>query len=425
MAEIKEFKGLMYDSDIVGDLASVIAPHCHAADEKLIKQLYSSHPFNVVRLEYPVAEEDKSIDKYSKVAKMMEGWLETGILNTEDEPCIYVYEQEYDDRGIIKKVKGITALVKLEEFSESIVIPHESINSKMYDSYKSDRYNLMKTTGAAFSSVLSLYKDDDMKVAELLEINGAPDVEFVDEYGVTQRVWKVSDIKKITEIKEAFAGKQLVIADGHIRYETAMTYYKKMKNEVVEYSGDESFNYVMMNLAPISGNAHQINPVHRLVINRGNFDEEKVITMLSENFEIEKSYVREYDCDKIEQKLFESKNTHSFGLYTGKDYFYILSPKEMLLEDYKTDSGLIHNEVLGKVFGINKENINMYLEYAATIRDGEQAVREGKANYAFYLNPISVRELYGFAECGINMPKRTNCFYPKLMMGIVMNKFDE
>ncbi|MDP4117926.1 MAG: DUF1015 domain-containing protein [Bacillota bacterium] len=425
MAKIKEFKGLMYDSDIVGDLSSVVAPHCHAIEEDLIKKMYSAHPFNVIRLEYPLADESKPGDKYIQVADMLENWLETGIVKYDDSECLYIYEQEYSFRDKIECSRGIICLVKIEEYENSIVIPHENANTNLYDEYKSDRYNLMKATGAEFSNIYSLYEDEDKKIEELLKTDTAPDIEFTDDYGTVQRIWRISNKEKINKIKELFDNKKLIIADGHIRYETAATYCRKMKNEVVEYTGDEPFNYIMMNIEPVSEILPRINPVHRLVKNKQNFDEEKIIEALSEKFNIEKSYIREYDCKKIETRLAENKDFRALGMYTGKDYYYIILPKNP--DDYSEmgDAEILHREILGKFMGINKDNIKQYIEYAATIREAEESVRENVSNCAFYLNPMSARKMTEFAKKGICMPKRTNCFYPKLMMGIVMNKFDE
>lgn len=421
MAEIKEFKGMMYDSDIVGNLASVVAPHCHAAEEETIRSLYSAHPFNIVRLEYPVSKTDKE-DKYVCAANTLEKWLETGIVRIDEQPGIYVYEQQYKLGNDTKRVRGIIAKVKIEE---DIILPHENTNTDIYDDYKSNRYNLMQAAGASFSSIYSMYRDDDGAVAELLAVKTNAAVEFEDNFGIIHRVWAITEKERVNAIKELFENKKLVIADGHVRYETAVSFRNKMKGEVVEYTGNEDFNYCLMNLVPVGKDTPTVKAVHRLLKNRQLFDETDLLTKLEGSFSIEKSYIREYDCEKIENRLAENKEQHAMGMYTGKDYYYILTPKGGIADGINTDAQLLHKEILEKLFGINKNNYKSYIDHAASIHDGEQAVREGKANCAFYLNPLSAGELYKMAECGICVPKRTNSFYPRLMMGIIMNKFDE
>ena len=110
-------------------------------------------------------------------------------------------------------------------------------------------------------------------------------------------------------------------------------------------------------------------------------------------------------------------------MFTGKDYYYLLTPFNT--EGISTDSGLLHKKILDEIFGVSCDNLKNYVAYATTVEAGERAVREGNANYAFYLTSMSSSELYGLAECGVCMPKRTNRFYPGLMTGIIMNKIDE
>ena len=421
MAEIKEFKGLLYDSDIVGDMSSVIAPHCHSAEEETIKKFYASHPFNVIRLEYPSSVSEKSDEKYTVAAETLRKWLETGILKADEENCIYVYEQEYIINEQTIKNRGIICCVKLEDKN---IISGKTTNYKMYDAYKSDRYNLMRATETEFSSIFSIYRDEDKTVAPLLETSAAPDIDFKDVYDITHRIWRISDSKKITDIKQAFKHKKLVIADGHIRYETAVNYKNKMKSEVVEYSGKESFNYVMMNLMPVTDNAPSVLAVHRIIKNKQGYDSEAVMETISAAFNVEKSYIRDYDCDKIAAKLLSEKENHAIAMFSGKDYYYILTPKNEVPEDV-TDAELLHNEILYKIFGVNDENVKKHIAFTTSIYEAEKSVREGEAQYAFYLNPMTASVYFDLNEEGKTLPKRTNSFYPKLMMGIVMNKFDE
>ena len=419
MAEIKEFKGLFYDSDIVGDMSSVIAPHCHAVEEETIKKFYSSHPFNVIRLEYPTENSEKNEDKYANAAETLGKWLETGILKTDNDNCLYIYEQEYVFKERNCKCRGIICCVRIEDKD---IISGKTANYEMYDVYKSDRYNLMRATEAEFSGIYSLYKDDDNKISALLETNDTPDIDFKDNCDVIHRIWRISDTDKISAIKEGFKDKKLVIADGHIRYETAVSYMQKMKKEVVEYSGKENFNYVMMNLMPVSNGLPTVLPVHRLVKNKQNFDEAAVMEMISAVFNVEKSYIREYDSEKIEARL--EKDKHTIGMFTGNDYYYVLTPKDEIASP-AVDAELLQREIFSKIFGINNDNIKKHIDYTTSMYDAEKSVREGNAQYAFYLNPLSAESMFYSCESGFNMPKHTTSFYPKLMMGIIMNKFDE
>lgn len=421
VAEIKDFKGLFYNSDIVGDISAVIAPHCHAAEEETIKRFYSSHPFNVVRLEYPSVNSENIGEKYTGAADALGKWLETGILKTDIESCIYIYEQEYVFEKQAHKIRGLICCVKI---GDKDIISGETSNHEIYDAFKSDRYNLMRATEAEFSGIYSLYKDEDNAVSKLLETNSVPDLEFEDDFGIIHRIWREHNKDKINAIKESFKDKKLVIADGHIRYETAALYREKMKNEVVEYSGKENYNYVMMNLMPVNIQEPTALAVHRIIKNKQKFDENSLIEMISSVFNVDKSYIREYDAEKIEARLSAEKEKRAIGMFTGSDYYYVLTPKEDF-PYYAADSEMLQNEILAKIFGINNENIKKYIDYTTSIEEAERAVREENAQYAFYLSPMSFERMYEICESGFNMPKHTLSLYPKLMMGIVMNKFDE
>ena len=146
--------------------------------------------------------------------------------------------------------------------------------------------------------------------------------------------------------------------------------------------------------------------------------------MISSVFNVDKSYIREYDAEKIEARLSAEKEKRAIGMFTGSDYYYILTPKEDF-PYYAADSEMLQNEILAKIFGINNENIKKYIDYTTSIEEAERAVREENAQYAFYLSPMSAERMYEICESGFNMPKHTLSLYPKLMMGIVMNKFDE
>lgn len=417
MAIIKEFNAMMYDGETVGDISSVIAPHCHADEQTVISETYGKHPFNVMRLEYP--EDDGKCNKYAGTAEKLKKWIDTGIVKIDEQPAIYIHEQNFELDGKNITNRSLICKVKIEE---EIMLPHEERVSAAYGEYKSDRYNLMSTTGSVFSSVFALFKDEDGRVMETLDTKTDPELDFVDGYGVAHKVTAIRETEKTEELKRLFKNKKLVIADGHIRYETAVNYYKKMKDTVVEYTGEEEFNYVMMTLMPVGENSPAIKPVHRLLKNKI-MEEDELIKKLEQSFDVSKTYIREYDCEKIEARLKETKEQHPIVMFTGKDYYYLLTPFNT--EGISTDSGLLHKKILDEIFGVSCDNLKNYVAYATTVEAGERAVREGNANYAFYLTSMSSSELYGLAECGVCMPKRTNRFYPGLMTGIIMNKIDE
>ncbi len=152
MAEIKPFRALRFTKK-AGDPASYVSPPYDIVSEDERENLLSKNPYNIIRLEAPRGE-----NPYTNAASTLKNWLHEGILSQDDTDSLYIYEEEFTDKdGERKKIKGFITLVKLEEFSKNIVLPHEQTLSKA----KADRFELMKHTYCNFSQIYSLYMDEN------------------------------------------------------------------------------------------------------------------------------------------------------------------------------------------------------------------------------------------------------------------------
>ena len=151
MAEIKGFKGLRYTKK-AGDMASLVCPPYDVISEDERKEYLRCNEYNIIRLELPREGEDP----YETAGETLNEWLSEGILAKDDKDSLYIYEEEFEDNGRTMSFKGIIALVKLEEFSKGIILPHEETLPKA----KADRFNLMMSTGCNFSQIFSLYIDE-------------------------------------------------------------------------------------------------------------------------------------------------------------------------------------------------------------------------------------------------------------------------
>ncbi|MDR1674167.1 MAG: DUF1015 domain-containing protein, partial [Oscillospiraceae bacterium] len=174
MAEIKAFKGLVYDTEKAGRLDTLVCPPYDIISSEQREEYTALNPYNIVRLELPAGGDGR----YKESGELLNRWLKDGILKTDDKDCLYVYEMEFKAYGELKKVKGFISLVKLEEFSKGIVLPHEETLSKA----KTDRFNLMSETFCNFSQIYSLYMDENGKCYENISAGSAgnPDMEVND-----------------------------------------------------------------------------------------------------------------------------------------------------------------------------------------------------------------------------------------------------
>ena len=144
MAIVKPFKGLRFQRS-AGPIEDLVCPPYDIISEEQRKAFLSKNPNNVIRLELP----KEGDDVYEQAGIVLNNWLENNVVSTETEDKFYVYEEEFVINGVTKKFKGVICRVKLTDFSEGVVIPHENTLSAA----KEDRFNLMCATGCNFSQV--------------------------------------------------------------------------------------------------------------------------------------------------------------------------------------------------------------------------------------------------------------------------------
>ena len=413
MAVIKPIKALRFTQK-AGKIETCVCPPYDIISESERAELVAKNPYNVVNLELPVGE-----DRYAEAGRTLNEWLNNSIVERDENAGIYVYREEFGVKGKDYCLTGIICLVKLCEFSEKVVLPHEETLTKA----KQDRLNLMKNTGCNFSSIYSLYSDEsgtvDAKIASATA--EAPIYRFTDEEEVTHSLWKISAKDDINAIVGALADKQLFIADGHHRYETALNY----KNGLTDAPDGANPDYVMMTLVDMDDKGLVVFPTHRLIVDRP-----------VSRKEIERACDADFDmkelplCD-LEAALAKGEEGHTYALYTGGNDFLLMELKKGAERniDGKSDAysdldvSILHSFVLENALGIDKENManQVNLRYTRSMTEAIESVRDGKANAAFLINATKVSQIKAVALAGDKMPQKSTYFYPKLKTGLVMN----
>lgn len=427
MAEIKAFKGMRY-TEMGGELNALVCPPYDIISDAQREDYIDKNPNNIIRLELPKGGEDR----YSKAGDTLKQWLDEDILACDGEDSLYVYEMLFTANGARRSLKGFVTLVKLTDFSEGIVLPHEETLSKA----KQDRFDLMSETFCNFSQIYSLYMDEDNSVYSKVDgcSNGDPDMEVTDGDGTVHRMWRISDGQIISKLTADFSDKKLYIADGHHRYETALNFHKSLCAAGKAAHGDPS-GYIMMMLVNMENPGLVVFPTHRIVRDLPEFDIEKILGECKNYFTIAEAPDEGRMQAALNKAYDDGKKT--FALYAGSGKCYVMTLKDentvrRLLPDMSEaycglDVTVLHSLVLERIFGIDKENManQKNLSYTRSREEALQAVDMGGADCSFILNPTKVSEIRDVAAASEKMPQKSTYFYPKLITGLVMNKFGE
>ncbi len=425
MAKIKPFKALRF-TDKAGRISELVCPPYDIINEEQRLALIDTNEHNLIRLELPRGDEP-----YKAAAKTLKEWLDCGIVACDEKEGIYLYEEKFTVKGKEYSLKGFTSLVRLAEFSEGIVLPHEETLSKA----KTDRFNLMTESGCSFSQIYSLFMDDDRAVSSKIEAlsEGEPDISFTDGEGVTHNLWCVYDKKAIAYLESKMADKKLYIADGHHRYETALNFARANSKDLTDDS--ERTNYCMMFLINIESSGLVVFPTHRVLHSIENFNASELLERCRGDFEILENQPIE-STEELLDKAYQ-KGEKAFAFYCGGNSFTLMTLKNKAVmaeilegksEAYRNlDVSVLHSLVLERLFGIDKENManQKNLFYTRDINEAISEVNAGRANCAFLINPTLVTEIRDVAAAGEKMPQKSTYFYPKLTTGLVMNKFRE
>src|SRR5438105_1052128 len=253
MAEIQPLRALHYDTPVVGPLESVVAPPYDVIDSEQRAELIARSPFNVVAVDLPQGEPDP----YESARELFETWQLQGALARDREPALWAHTQEYEgpeDKRLTRR--GFFCRVRIEDYGPGRVRPHE----RTHPGPKEDRLRLTRATRANLSPIFSLFHDPGDATRAVLDpiTEQEPFNTIVDADGIADRLWRVTDAGVIARLQAALEDAELLIADGHHRYETARVYAEEIGGE-----GDHS--YVLMFLCSMEDPGMIILPTHRLL----------------------------------------------------------------------------------------------------------------------------------------------------------------
>ncbi len=436
MAEIHPFRGVRYNQLLVKDLAGVICPPYDIITPQLQQELYHQSEYNFVRVESgrELPQDTVTDNKYTRSAATLERWLGQGVLVADEAPAIYLHDHYFNHKGKEYRRRGIIACVRLEEWDEMVVRPHEGTLVE----HTNDRLSLLWVCQANTSPILALFEDQGQQVSSLLaaQEQSQPIVSSRDTCGERHNVWAITDPEVIDQICHSLAHQPLYIADGHHRYESALTYQRERYASSSPVSGDEAFNFVMMELVDFSDPGLIILPPHRLVRGMSRATLSELMTKLRSFFEIEELPLNIPDAWQQVDDLLMAGETNEvrlvlFGLAEG--CLLMLRLRDFAAADqmmpyfhselYKRlDVDIVDNVILEKLAGLSSGSEESTLSYSYDGEDAVNRVLDQEYQLAFLLSPVKVEVVKAIADAGDKMSKKATYFYPKVPAGLVFHR---
>jgi uncharacterized protein (DUF1015 family) len=418
MADVQPLRTLRYDLGAVGSLESVIAPPYDVIDDFLRAELASRSPFNVVEIDLPRAQ--GSGDPYLHAADTFQAWRQEGVLIQEREPALWALRQEYTaPDGSTRRRQGFFARVRVEDYGPGRIRPHE----RTHPGPKEDRLRLTRATRANLSPIFSLFADDPGGAAgEVLErVDGEePFASARDLDGTANTLWRIGDPQAITALQRSLADAELLIADGHHRYETARVYAD-------EVGGEGEHRYVLMFLCSLSDEGLTVFPTHRLLTGLKDSPEKQqaIREVLTRDFEVEEvaPELLQPSGDGIAFGYMDSFHRTPYRV-TLKDPSIADAALEGSPEPYRRlDTAVLEALVLRGALGMSEDDIAHLrgLDYSKDLADARDAVESGRADAGFFLSPTPVEQVQAVAEAGESMPPKSTYFFPKIPTGLVFN----
>jgi uncharacterized protein (DUF1015 family) len=448
MAHIASFRALRYDPARVA-LPEVVTQPYDKITPEMQDRYYAASPYNLVRIilgkQQPTDHEGDN--RYTRAAEFFRDWRREGIFLQDSQPSLYLYLQRFTAPGRTEmERRGFIALGPIEDYRAGVVFRHEQTMAGP----KADRLELLRAARAHFGQIFMLYSDPAREIEGVLAPGNDPDMETHDEYGVLHRVWKIADPTLIDLVRGKMRDKKLIIADGHHRYETALSYRDERRTMTRaasasgmprEHSSDNvlprsseaenpPYELAMMTFVNLDSPGLVILPTHRVVHGLASFSADAFHDGARAYFSVEE-VDPEIDAARANSILRQAGHTGTTLLaLTAKRAFLLDTPQAvssnifagLSLRQQSLDVVQLHRCLLEGVLGISEEAIRDQ-RIISYVRDTEEAlaqVRRGRANVAFLMNPVRIQQVRDIAFAGEVLPQKSTDFYPKLLSGLTI-----
>ncbi len=422
MAEIKPLRAWRYNTKLGRNIDSLTSPLFDVVSEKQRKALYKN-PFNSIHLSVPLEP-----DAADRGASTLQQWKENGTLVQDALPGIYVYYQYFKFAGSSKEFcrKGIICNIRAYDWDENVILRHENTIPKAVN----DREMLLEKTLLHASPTHGLYTDPTFELEKFMDdaiVN--PIYETEDYQGVRDVLAIIQDASIINSIIRNLERKEIILADGHHRYEGSLILKHKMMKENTNDTGQEGYHFHMMFLSNTESDDLRILPTHRVVKNLPDFSEEKILRKLAPFFSIKPVEDPESIYDIILGKPW------TFGLLFGENAYKVrLQPQAFFDfqwpfpdEIKKLDLTIMHYFIIEKALGIvgKDQRQSENIDFDRSFSDCLARVVRKEAQMAIITQEVSIEDVKKVCASGHTMPQKSTYFYPKVIGGFLFGSIKE
>jgi uncharacterized protein (DUF1015 family) len=428
MADIRPFKAYRYALDKPEDLGRFVAPPYDMIDTATVSRLYEKDPANVVRIIQNKKEpfDTENRDRHHRAAAFLNDWISSGVLTRDPEPSLYVYRHEFEvkqgSRNISYRRTAVIALVKLVDYEKGLILPHEYTLSGP----KIDRYELLSATRTHSELIFGIVPDKGPLYKVITSCAEGPCVgAFESEGGVRHSLFRTADASAIKKVTEALSGKKVLIADGHHRYETALTFFHD--------TGNPEHAYVVMALVSMADPGLVIRPFHRLIRSSPGTLGMPLSQALAQFFDVSDLGPASFSAAQkflegnaaTEILLLDSSDKRLYGLTLSRagDAYLTKNPHGMSKLWNRLDVSKINSIVVNKILSLPLDGTVLHdlIDY---VNDPEAAFNEamaagGSYRGVFFIRPLDIAAVNAIVSGGERMPQKSTNFFPKCFSGLV------
>lgn len=422
MPEIRPLRAWRYNGDLSSEIENLTSPLFDVVSERQRQRLYAN-PHNSVHLSVPQGNQPSN-----EASTTIKKWKDSGVLIQDHVPGIYTYFQKFTLPGSERTYtrKGFVCNIRIHEWQDKVILRHENTMPHSV----SDRQEIVEKTKVNVSPTHGLYTDPENTIEKYLDESMVNPIYEVEDYqGVTDTFGVIHDAEVIRKIVKLLADKQVILADGHHRYEGSLAHFRESRENNKNHTGQEGYNFHMMYLTNTESDDLRILPTHRIVSNELKIDEETLLQKLEEDF-----IIKTLENPEAVNEIILGKKW-AFGLLIGDNAYKIRLKPELIHTNpwqfpdkiKELDLTVMHYFVFEKVLGIpgKTQRDAKQITFERNFTSCLKKVISREAAFALITKDISVSTVKEVCYSGFTMPQKSTYFFPKVICGFLFSSIHE